>query len=239
MECILFDRVAGNAIVEHLHIELHSKQVMVISPGMIHSFEMECSPGGYVIVFQVSLKEIRKYLKLGHLFSSEELFFPAVSELYNPLSRILTDLCSKPPETIFGKIKAVLSVLEVLGPASGSFSEKRRLLPERIRESIKWTMEHFSQPIKLADAAGIACYTEEHFSRMFKKCTKSTWNDFLRSMRLDRAKVLLAGGMDVTSACYESGFGNLSYFIQVFRRYEGCTPKQFTESLLKGRESGS
>ncbi len=220
-------------------MELNPKQVMVISPGMIHSFELERSPGGYVIVFQVSLKEIRNYLQFENLFSSsEDLFFPAVSERFNPLDRILTELCIKPPVTIFEQIKAVLSVLEIIGPSSGSFSEKSRLFPERLRESIKWTMEHFSEPIKLADAAGIACYTEEHYSRLFKKCTGGTWNDFLRSMRLDRAKVLLAGGMDVTSACYESGFGNLSYFIQVFRRYEGCTPKQFTASLLQGRRDG-
>ena len=39
---------------------------------------------------------------------------------------------------------------------------------------------------------------------------------------------LLAAGESVSSAALECGFANVSYFISVFKKLRGCTPREFS-----------
>jgi AraC-like DNA-binding protein len=66
----------------------------------------------------------------------------------------------------------------------------------------------------------------------------TTFTDFVRSARLDRAHRLLADprfdGLRIAAIAYESGFSDLSYFNRCFRRRYGLTPSDFRASLREG-----
>ena len=66
----------------------------------------------------------------------------------------------------------------------------------------------------------------------------TTFTDFIRSARLDRAHRLLADrrfdGSRIAAIAYESGFSDLSYFNRCFRRRYGLTPSDFRASLREG-----
>ena len=65
----------------------------------------------------------------------------------------------------------------------------------------------------------------------------TTFTDFIRSARLDRAYRLLADprfdGLRIAAIAYESGFSDLSYFNRCFRRRYGLTPSDFRASVHK------
>lgn len=69
----------------------------------------------------------------------------------------------------------------------------------------------------------------------------TTFTDFIRSARLDRAHRLLADrrfdGFRIAAIAYESGFSDLSYFNRCFRRRYGLTPSDFRPSLQEGAPS--
>lgn len=68
------------------------------------------------------------------------------------------------------------------------------------------------------------------FYRKFRSLTNRTPNDYLRTLRLHKAKDLLTGSdMTVTEAAYRTGFKNLSHFSKVFSEEFGVNPKEINK----------
>ncbi len=72
-------------------------------------------------------------------------------------------------------------------------------------------------------------YSREYFSRMFRKGFNIPVSEYISSKRLSLAHEKLKNGASVTSACYDTGFSNVSFFIQCFREKYGVTPHQFAK----------
>ena len=75
--------------------------------------------------------------------------------------------------------------------------------------------------------AGECHLTTAAFCRYFKKSTHYTFTDFLNHFRINQSKKLLLQDKTVTEACYESGFGNISYFNKTFKKVTGENPSIF------------
>jgi len=68
------------------------------------------------------------------------------------------------------------------------------------------------------------------FYRKFRSLTNKTPNDYLRTLRLHRAKDLLTGSdITVTEAAYRTGFKNLSHFSKVFFDEFGINPSEINK----------
>lgn len=65
------------------------------------------------------------------------------------------------------------------------------------------------------------------FCRYFKKSTHFTFTDFLNQFRINQSKKLLLQDRNVTEACFESGYANISYFNKVFKKITGENPSNF------------
>jgi AraC-like DNA-binding protein len=65
------------------------------------------------------------------------------------------------------------------------------------------------------------------FCRYFKKATHFTFTDFLNQFRINQSKKLLLQDRNVTEACFESGYANISYFNKVFKKLTGENPSNF------------
>ena len=70
------------------------------------------------------------------------------------------------------------------------------------------------------------------FCRYFKKMTSMTFTEFLNQYRINTAKRLLLKHCNVSEACYESGFENLSHFNKTFKKLSGENPKDFRKRHL-------
>lgn len=99
-------------------------------------------------------------------------------------------------------------------------------------------LEHFLRPdFHLEELAVRSGLSTRSISALFES-DGTTFTDFIRSARLDRAHRLLADprfdGMRIAAIAYESGFSDLSYFNRCFRRRYGLTPSDFRASLREG-----
>ncbi|MEX2235581.1 MAG: ATP-binding protein [Cyclobacteriaceae bacterium] len=75
-----------------------------------------------------------------------------------------------------------------------------------------------------------AGYSNMHFYRKIKALTGQTPSQFLRTIRLKRAAVLLSRNSDnVTQIAYSVGFSSLSYFNKCFKEQFGVTPGQYQD----------
>ncbi|MET0594760.1 MAG: helix-turn-helix transcriptional regulator [Polyangiaceae bacterium] len=89
--------------------------------------------------------------------------------------------------------------------------------------------------LPLADLASAAKLTPFHFLRLFKRETGMTPHRFLLQTRIRRAiPWLRETSRPITEIAYAVGFGDLSNFINTFRREIGCSPRQYRQSGLSG-----
>ncbi|WP_255581968.1 AraC family transcriptional regulator [Cupriavidus sp. AU9028] len=82
--------------------------------------------------------------------------------------------------------------------------------------------------VSLQDMADIAQVSRFHFARMFKLSTGETAMAYLERIRLLRAReLLLSGEYSVASIAAQLGFADQSHFGRRFRRYFGCSPREY------------
>ena len=67
------------------------------------------------------------------------------------------------------------------------------------------------------------------FRRLFREHYGKTPTAYITDLRLEYARTLIASGMAVESAAYESGFNDPKYFARVVKRRLGCTPRSLKE----------
>lgn len=96
-----------------------------------------------------------------------------------------------------------------------------------IKKAVAHIEMHFREKITLEFLADISGYSSTYFSELFKKVTGETYLERVTSLRINYAKGLLARGLPVSDACFESGFGSLSNFLTAFKAKCDMTPSQY------------
>ena len=104
-----------------------------------------------------------------------------------------------------------------------------------IKRAILYMEMHFMEKITLDDVAAAARYHPTYFSELFKKVTGETYIDMLTRLRLGHAKSMLANGFSVSDACFQSGFGSLSNFLELFKKNCGIPPSVYRKNGIKAR----
>jgi AraC family transcriptional regulator len=110
-------------------------------------------------------------------------------------------------------------------------------LPERIFRRVREKMDaNLHSDLSLASIAIESGYSRTHFLRMFRAATNMTPHQYLMTLRVDRAKELLANRnanlIDVAIVC---GFSSQSHLTTVFRKMVGVTPAEFRRDLFSTR----
>ncbi|OGF51368.1 MAG: hypothetical protein A2044_02790 [Candidatus Firestonebacteria bacterium GWA2_43_8] len=78
-------------------------------------------------------------------------------------------------------------------------------------------------------ASKTAKLSVSHFSRIFKKITGSTYNDYLKKIRIEKAAELLVQDIhkNIKEIANEVGYHDLRYFSKLFKKEKGSLPTKF------------
>ena len=101
-----------------------------------------------------------------------------------------------------------------------------------ISMTIDYMMKNYNRPIKIQELAHSMNMSSSNFTKHFKQATGMTPKDYLKKIRMKRAKTLLLA-QNVTEVAYDLGYDNISYFIRLFKEEYGMTPKQYKSSNSK------
>ncbi|HVV02829.1 MAG TPA: AraC family transcriptional regulator [Puia sp.] len=100
----------------------------------------------------------------------------------------------------------------------------------RLNQVFDYIFAHFREEISLQEVANLLPMSTAAFCRLFKRKTNRTLTDFLKELRIGHAaKLLLEGKHNVTEACYDSGYNNISNFNKHFREIKGSSPRDFVK----------
>lgn len=92
---------------------------------------------------------------------------------------------------------------------------------------------HFTQNLHLEDYATMAGRSLASFKRDFQKVSSTSPHKWLMEKRLAHAKYLLENTtIQVSDACFASGFESLAHFSRVFKQHFGAKPSSVKMSRL-------
>jgi len=137
------------------------------------------------------------------------------------------------------KLHRILILIEILDLISNS--EETKLIDQpltwhntlsanadRFQNIFSYLIKNYQQNISLKTVAGIANMTPNAFCRYFKNVTRKTLVESIRELRINQACQLLRNtSKPINDICFESGFGNLSYFNKAFKEATGYAPLQY------------
>jgi AraC-like DNA-binding protein len=98
---------------------------------------------------------------------------------------------------------------------------------QRLQKIYHFIELNYHQRIDVNDVARLSHLTTAAFCRYFKKSTHLTFTDFLNQYRINQAKKMLMQDKNVSDACYQAGFENLSHFNKTFKKFTGENPSVF------------
>ena len=105
---------------------------------------------------------------------------------------------------------------------------------ELFQKIYAYIIENYKNDISLEQIAAIAHLTPTAFCRYFKKMTRKTLVDVITEFRIKHARQLLTSTeKSVSDICFESGFGNISYFNKEFKKGIGYSPLNYRKLFNK------
>jgi AraC-like DNA-binding protein len=140
----------------------------------------------------------------------------------------------------FDQLITLLQVFHLLANSSETEMLKARPIAsasvlkeqQRLQKVYHFIEANFQTQIDVNVVAALCNLTTAAFCRYFKKSTHYTFTDFLNQFRVNQSKKILMQDKNVTEACYESGFSNVSYFNKTFKKITGENPSAFKKKYF-------
>lgn len=116
-------------------------------------------------------------------------------------------------------------LLKLLNNSQDNVQEYHQRLIEKVMSYIE---ENFQEDLSLDLLAEKVNLSTAYISRLIKKVTHKSFMEILLEVRMKAAKELLKDNkLKIAEIGNQVGYKDTSYFIQVFKKYYGLTPKEF------------
>lgn len=130
----------------------------------------------------------------------------------------------KQPNSTTSKIESVLipSLMEA------NFDPFNQLHPG-LQKALKYLAENYCKEITLTELAQNAFVSPSHLSYLLKHFLGHSFKQILAELRIEQAKLMFdaAPNARITDVSLDVGFGDLSHFEKIFKRYTHVTPRQY------------
>jgi two-component system, response regulator YesN len=102
-----------------------------------------------------------------------------------------------------------------------------------IRQAIQYMKRCHRQSMSLDEVAHYCSLSKYHLSHLFKKEVGVSFIDLLNQIRVDKAGYYLkTSDLPVQQIAGLVGYQDANYFSRIFKRYLGCSPKEYRIAKL-------
>lgn len=240
LEIIMPTQSSYGAVCSNISYELREGDILIITPGVIHS--LEAPPVGKRFIFQADYSILRHIKELENTLSAIAPAFMITPEdaptahghIQQLMYTIADEYFSDSPmseASIYAKLIEIFVCLGRECSPTKSFpatTSKRKEYTEKFLFICDYINEHCTENLSLDDAAQLAGFSKYHFSRLFKCFTNVSFYKYVNQKRITYAENLLIDpALSVTEVALHSGFDSLSSFIRMFKIIKGVTPTEF------------
>lgn len=112
--------------------------------------------------------------------------------------------------------------------------KKEKVYSKHVVICIEYIYEHLLEKIGITDLSNLTGLHENYLSQLFKRETGMTIMHYIRIRKLEQAEFRLKHTNDsVLEIANDLNFSSQSYFIQVFKRKNGLTPREYREGYFR------
>jgi AraC-like DNA-binding protein len=105
-----------------------------------------------------------------------------------------------------------------------------------LRNAVEHIHQHYAERLSLKTVARLAGFAPSHFSKLFIKRERMPFEQYVRRLRVERARHLLADtDLNAARVADLSGFRSAQYFSHVFKQTLGVTPLTYRQGRRKTR----
>lgn len=159
--------------------------------------------------------------------------------LFERLERLRESLSGDESIVIFARLCEVISFINKSAEESDSvYGSGTGEIPSVIHDVVRYVRENYPTVTGVDEVADRFYINRDYLTRVFAKYTGMTVHDYIRVIRLNRARARLADGYGVTETAYACGFNSTSYFIRVFTRSTGMTPAKYRAAAAQRSTKG-
>jgi len=245
--------VEGNYSVETCDERFNLKEgdILIVPPGELHKINSPSEGTRIILQFDMSLlNKLKDTTNILHLMLMPQVITfdkSPVSQraLKNILFEISDEYFKKQDfyETIiFSKLVEMFVIMardsKVLDTLLVDYKTvKRKEYIQKFNLCLNHINNFYNSDLKLEDVAKIASFSKFHFERLFKQFANRSFYEYLISVRIRNAEVLLStSSIPITEVAMESGFNSISTFNRVFKEIEGLTPSEFRNRYMDVRD---
>lgn len=235
VEIVVLRRGHVNMTVNEKTYAMEPDTVMVIFPGMIHSYDSvsEDADGLFVGFTPESIEEFRSALinmwpvvPLVKMSDCPEEVEEAVRKLEGYSGR--EDSCPLMLAYIHLLTACLFTKLELISSAE---MNKDRFM----YKVLAYIQQHSKENLTLDSVAREMGIGRSHLSHLFSQKMNINFRRFLNTIRIEKACLLLQDSpMSIKEVCFESGFENTRTFHRVFLEEQKMTPGEYRERMKKG-----
>lgn len=152
---------------------------------------------------------------------------------------VCQDLCA---QATFARRRACMSIRKASKRASGESPKGKsprqtaisesRISDPRIRIVTEFMNANFHRRIRLAELAAAANLSSFHFSHLFKDQVGLPPGEYLRRLRMEKARHLLATSLlSIKEIMAMAGYNDKNTFARHFKRSYGPAPSEYRKSV--------
>ncbi len=103
-------------------------------------------------------------------------------------------------------------------------------IEQRLQDVMAYIASHFCEDITVKDLSARFGYEESYFCRLFRQSTGLRATEYIRILRLEKARRLLKNGRDsITQVAAACGFADANYFARCFKAHYGLTAGDYRQ----------
>lgn len=214
---------------------LEKNQAFLIEPNALIYYEADIeSPWQYTWIGFNGTKA-QDYLNRTTLSSDNPIFsFPENSNLLDSMNSIVSSskVASNRNLIILSKIYEFLYLL------SENFPNHEVIVTERpktyIEEALLFIHQNYADSITIKDIANHICIDRSYLHRLFKKFTNKSPQEYLLSLRMEKAALLITSStLRISDISRSVGYIDALLFSKTFKKSKGLSPSHFRTKYSK------
>ncbi len=229
--------VSGNLTVylDDNAVPVNADEVVFINQEIIHGYEpIDCTYEVIDFDSKAILTRTSLCKDILHTFANNEFrilpFHPIKNaDLYditNRLFRLAAQDTRDKDLLLLSTLFELLGTIYIQHHYTDNFQDSKNT--HRFRPLLDHIDSSFMNPITTAEMAYVCKMSPNHFLKVFHDYFGQAPHEFLNTYRLERACVLLINtDLSITDIACDCGFYDASYFVKVFKKYKGLTPKKY------------
>ncbi len=103
-----------------------------------------------------------------------------------------------------------------------------------VRQMLDFVSDNYQDKIVMSDVVKKLNYSDTFLNKKFKEAMGTTFMDYVNRFRIQKAiGFILHQKMSLQEAAWRCGIGEYKYFSTVFKKYLGCSPREFFDEKNK------